>query len=70
MKIIIWTVIFIVIFCKFSAQVANDFVNNNWRTLYKEMLPYAQENWSKMGIKVSNKIFLKVPYDQLFPVKS
>nr|AOG12867.1 odorant binding protein [Eogystia hippophaecolus] len=46
---------------------ANNFANQNWRPLYREMLPYAQENWNKIGIRIANKIFLKVPYDQLFP---
>nr|QCF41932.1 odorant binding protein [Athetis dissimilis] len=43
------------------------FANENWRTLYKEFLPYAQANWNKIGTKIANKLFLKVPYDQLFP---
>ncbi|PZC80154.1 hypothetical protein B5X24_HaOG200968 [Helicoverpa armigera] len=43
------------------------FANENWRTLYREFLPYAQANWNKIGTKVANKLFLKVPYDQLFP---
>ncbi|KAJ8735517.1 hypothetical protein PYW07_007137 [Mythimna separata] len=43
------------------------FANENWQTLYKEFLPYAQANWKRIGIKVANKLFLKVPYDQLFP---
>ncbi|CAG9581340.1 unnamed protein product [Danaus chrysippus] len=42
-------------------------VNENWRLLYKELLPFAQNNWNKIGIKVANKIFLKVPYNKLFP---
>ncbi|XP_072944040.1 putative beta-carotene-binding protein [Epargyreus clarus] len=50
--------------------LANRITNDNWRTLYKELLPFAQSNWNKIGIRVANKIFLKVPYNQLFPVKS
>ncbi|XP_075971905.1 circadian clock-controlled protein daywake-like [Anticarsia gemmatalis] len=46
------------------------FANDNWRTLYREFLPYAQANWNKIGVKIANKIFLKVPYDQLFPSSS
>ncbi|KAL4702988.1 hypothetical protein ACJJTC_008766 [Scirpophaga incertulas] len=49
-------------------ELGNRFTNNNWRILYREFLPFAQDNWNKIGIKVSNKIFLQVPYDQLFPV--
>lgn len=44
------------------------FVNENWRTLYKELLPYAQSNWKEIGTNIANQIFLKVPYDQLFPL--
>ncbi|CAK1601956.1 unnamed protein product [Parnassius mnemosyne] len=44
--------------------------NQNWRLLYRELLPFAQSNWNKTGIRIANKLFLKVPYDQLFPVKS
>lgn len=42
-------------------------VNENWRLMYKELLPLAQNNWNKIGIKVANKIFLKMPYNRLFP---
>ncbi|CAH2102604.1 unnamed protein product [Euphydryas editha] len=42
-------------------------VNENWRLLYKELLPLAQNNWNKIGLKVANKIFLKMPYNRLFP---
>ncbi|XP_049877911.1 protein takeout-like isoform X2 [Pectinophora gossypiella] len=51
-------------------NLGNDFANANWKALYRELLPYAQDNWNKIGIRVANKIFLKVPYDQLFPAKS
>ncbi|CAH2050323.1 unnamed protein product, partial [Iphiclides podalirius] len=44
--------------------------NENWRLLYRELLPFAQSNWNKIGTRIANKIFLKVPYNQLFPVKS
>lgn len=43
-------------------------VNENWRLLYKELLPIAQANWNKIGTKIANKVFLKVPYHKLFPV--
>ncbi|XP_073957975.1 protein takeout-like [Choristoneura fumiferana] len=48
-------------------QLANDFANANWRPLYRELLPYAQDNWNKIGIRIANKLFLKVPYDKMFP---
>ncbi|XP_063826145.1 uncharacterized protein LOC135075656 [Ostrinia nubilalis] len=51
-------------------ELGNRFTNQNWRLLYRELLPYVQDNWNKIGIRVANKIFLKVPYDQLFPLKS
>ncbi|CAH4031084.1 unnamed protein product [Pieris brassicae] len=44
--------------------------NENWRLLYKEFLPFAQANWNKSGIQIANKIFLTIPYDNLFPNKS
>ncbi|XP_013191310.1 protein takeout [Amyelois transitella] len=51
-------------------NLGNRFSNNNWRALYREFLPIAQDNWNKIGIRVANKIFLKVPYDQLFPANN
>ncbi|CAH0766797.1 unnamed protein product [Diatraea saccharalis] len=51
-------------------ELGNRFTNNNWRLLYREFLPFAQANWNKIGIRIANKIFLKVPYDRLFPSKS
>ncbi|XP_046683248.1 protein takeout-like [Homalodisca vitripennis] len=44
------------------------FVNRFWRELYEEMLPYAQESFDKTVRQILNKIFLKIPYDQLFPL--
>nr|ARD05169.1 juvenile hormone binding protein 2 [Antheraea pernyi] len=43
------------------------FINENWRTLYKELLPFAQSNWDKIGTQFANNIFMKVPYDQILP---
>ncbi|CAH2238204.1 jg11486 [Pararge aegeria aegeria] len=34
-------------------------VNENWKVLYKELLPFAMTNWNKIGTKVANKVFLK-----------
>ncbi|XP_050666307.1 circadian clock-controlled protein daywake-like [Leptidea sinapis] len=50
--------------------LAVQITNENWRLLYKELLPFAQTNWNQIGTELSNKIFLKVPYDVLFPIKS
>ncbi|XP_026319484.1 uncharacterized protein LOC113229993 [Hyposmocoma kahamanoa] len=44
-----------------------NFANANWKLVYRELLPYAQSNWNRIGIRVSNKVFLKVPYSKLFP---
>ena len=60
--------IIILYFFNFSADLGVKIVNENWRLLYKELLPIAQANWNKIGIKVANKVFLKVPYHKLFPV--
>ncbi|KAG7310729.1 hypothetical protein JYU34_003537 [Plutella xylostella] len=51
-------------------ELANQITNQNWRIMYRELLPYAQANWNLTGVKIANKIFLKVPYDQLFPASS
>ncbi|XP_054280527.1 uncharacterized protein LOC128998428 [Macrosteles quadrilineatus] len=44
------------------------FVNRFWRVLYDEMLPYTVETFDKVGRQLINKIFHKIPYDQLFPL--
>ncbi|KAJ2947826.1 hypothetical protein O0L34_g9613 [Tuta absoluta] len=51
-------------------NLGQQFANANWKSLYRELLPYAQDNWNRIGIRVANKVCLKVPYDQLFPAKS
>lgn len=48
---------------------ATGFANQNWRLLYREFLPFAQANWNKIGMKIANKIFLQVPYDDIFPIE-
>lgn len=49
------------------SQVALAFVNRFWKVLYQEMVPYAEEHFDKILRQLVNKIFLKIPYDQLFP---
>ncbi|XP_075235653.1 protein takeout-like isoform X2 [Lycorma delicatula] len=49
------------------SQVALAFVNRFWKVLYQEMLPYAEESFDKILRQLVNKVFLKIPYDQLFP---
>ncbi|XP_026758733.1 uncharacterized protein LOC113518150 [Galleria mellonella] len=53
-------------------DIGNRFINsnNNWRLMYRELLPLAQANWNKIGVRIANKIFLKIPYNQLFPALS
>ncbi|KOB78556.1 Odorant binding protein [Operophtera brumata] len=51
-------------------ELGNTFVNHNWQVLYRELLPYAQANWNRSGVRVANKIFLKIPYIQIFPISS
>ncbi|XP_068626665.1 circadian clock-controlled protein daywake-like [Battus philenor] len=51
-------------------ELAIRVTNENWRFLYRELLPMAQSNWNRIGTRIANKIFLKAPYDKLFPVKS
>lgn len=43
------------------------FMNENWRALYREFLPFAQSNWDTIGARIANNIFMKVPYNQILP---
>ncbi|RZF32067.1 hypothetical protein LSTR_LSTR005971 [Laodelphax striatellus] len=49
------------------SQIVLAFVNRFWKVLYQEMIPYAEEHFEKILKGIVNKIFLKIPYDQLFP---
>lgn len=46
-------------------QVALDFVNQYWPSLYKEMLPETRRSWEPMMLDIINKMFNRVPYRRL-----
>ncbi|XP_065084300.1 putative beta-carotene-binding protein [Ochlerotatus camptorhynchus] len=48
-------------------QVALDFVNQYWPSLYKEMLPETRRSWEPIMLDVINKMFNRVPYRRLLP---
>nr|XP_029724927.1 putative beta-carotene-binding protein [Aedes albopictus]XP_029724969.1 putative beta-carotene-binding protein [Aedes albopictus] len=48
-------------------QVALDFVNQYWPSLYKEMLPETRHSWEPMMLDIINKMFNRVPYRRLLP---
>lgn len=48
-----------------SDRVANDFFNQSWRTLYKQMLPETRKQWEPILLNVVNKIFSQIPFRRL-----
>lgn len=48
-------------------QVALDFVNQYWPSLYKQMLPETRRTWEPMMIDIMNKMFNRIPYRRLLP---
>ncbi|KAK7870181.1 hypothetical protein R5R35_012736 [Gryllus longicercus] len=50
-------------FNRAALQFANDF----WPVIYEELLPFANEAWDKVMRASANKVFLKFPFDTLFP---
>ncbi|XP_058818965.1 putative beta-carotene-binding protein [Topomyia yanbarensis] len=48
-------------------QVALDFVNQYWPSLYKEMLPETRRSWEPIMLDVINKMFNRVPYRRILP---
>lgn len=45
-----------------------NFVNRFWHLMYEQSIPNFEESLDKIGQQLMNKVFTKVPYDQLFPV--
>ncbi|EEB18814.1 protein takeout precursor, putative [Pediculus humanus corporis] len=41
--------------------------NQNWRLVYKELLPYIKKDWDKIMTEIANRVFMKVPFDEIFP---
>ncbi|XP_053691825.1 putative beta-carotene-binding protein [Sabethes cyaneus] len=48
-------------------QVALDFVNQYWPSLYKQMLPETRQAWEPIMLDVINKMFNRIPYRRLLP---
>ncbi|XP_077295862.1 uncharacterized protein LOC143918065 [Arctopsyche grandis] len=48
-------------------MLAQDFISAYWRTIYTELLPIVKPVWNKIGASISNKIFLNIPLNEIFP---
>ncbi|KAK6644818.1 hypothetical protein RUM43_001091 [Polyplax serrata] len=44
--------------------------NQNWRLVYKELLPYVKREWDKIMTELANRVFMRVPYDDIFPLSA
>lgn len=47
----------------------NDVLNENWKEVFDDVKLGYEEFIGSIGKHVANSIFLKVPYDDLFPTK-
>lgn len=50
---------------EFSDKVVNDFFNQYWRLLYKEMIPETRKQWEPILLDIINKFFAQVPFRRL-----
>ncbi|XP_070156333.1 protein takeout [Polyergus mexicanus] len=48
-------------------NIALNFVNENWPSLYREMLPFLSKNLDDYLTEVANRIFSKVSFSKTFP---
>jgi Haemolymph juvenile hormone binding protein (JHBP) len=46
-------------------KFANDFFNQNWRVLYKEMIPETKRQWEPILLEITNKLFGQIPFRRL-----
>ena len=46
------------------------FVNRSWRMLYNRLAPMIDESFNRSMLHIANSVFLKVPYNQLFPLSN
>lgn len=51
-----------------TGAIALTFMNQFWKVVYDTTLPFAEESFAKIAKPILNKVFLSVPYDQLFPL--
>nr|CAD7593819.1 unnamed protein product [Timema genevievae] len=49
------------------ANAALSIANKYWFIFYNESLPYLEEKWDILMTDIANNVFLKVPYDHMFP---
>lgn len=50
-----------------SGDNMNRFLNDNWDEILKELKPAVQETFGLAFAEISNRIFTKVPYADIFP---
>uniref|UniRef100_A0A336M562 CSON011977 protein n=1 Tax=Culicoides sonorensis TaxID=179676 RepID=A0A336M562_CULSO len=46
-------------------QFAIEFVNQNWREYYNSIVPSTKSSWEPIFLNLLNKVFDKVPFDQI-----
>jgi hypothetical protein len=47
------------------AQVVNELLNQNWRTVSEVMIPETKKQWEPILVEICNKLFAQVPYRRL-----
>nr|CAD7568300.1 unnamed protein product [Timema californicum] len=51
----------------FDSNAALSIANKYWFIFYNESLPFLEEKWDTIMTDIANNVFLKVPYDHMFP---
>ncbi|KAL0281490.1 UNVERIFIED_CONTAM: hypothetical protein PYX00_002463 [Menopon gallinae] len=51
-------------------QTALQLFNQNWRQVYGEIQPHTRKTWDEIMREYANNVFMKVPFDKVFPVSS
>lgn len=46
-------------------QLAIEFINQNWRQFYNHFIPNTKSSWEPLFLELLNKIFERVPFDQI-----
>nr|CAD7395336.1 unnamed protein product [Timema poppensis] len=52
---------------KNQPNAALSIANKYWFIFYNESLPFLEEKWDTIMTDIANNVFLKVPYDHMFP---
>jgi len=50
----------------FLGDTLNAFLNENWSPILEDLKPGIEEALSQTFKEIANRVFLKVPYDQIF----